>query len=329
MSETTQIAKMAQEVSKTVFKVFGWNQVGPEDHDWSCVSQEAHKAQTHPSDLVMWYEDPYEDLRIVLNFDLKSYAVGTLTKPKMRGAIRSLCKATDCANVSAGWRDLYGSDDNYHVHGLLFVYNHDGLYKGDFDEIAEGMDNKDLELSNKNKVHIFGPATVNYLTTIAHDIELTQARRLNGGHAPKFSFYYPDLVGLHPKKQNKESASVEMLQSPWQIIRVTGIQQAPTNVITTEYVVYYRGGGDTVDEFKYLFDAFFRYQMLGDEETITLKMPFASQAAAARFQQAKDAYAADFYELKEFRNRLGRIQLESIQNVTSNFSTVQLGMDYE
>jgi hypothetical protein len=329
MSETTQTAKMAQRLSKELFAIFGWNQIGPEDHDWACASQELHSSQTHPSDLVMWYDDPYEDCRIVLNSDLKSYGVGSLTKAKVRGAIRSLCKATDCANVSVGWRNLYDCEGvNYQVHGLLFIYNHDGQYHGDFDGILDKLEDKELLLSNRNRVHVFSPATVSYLEMISHDIELEKARRVNAGKSPRFSFYYPDLVELHPKTQNKNCASIEALQSAWQIVRIYGIQQDPASAIATEYLVYYRGQGETVDEFKYMLDAFFRYQMLGDDESITLKMPFASQNAAAKFQQAKDAYASDFYELKEFKSRLGRIQLGSIKKITDNFSTVQLGMDY-
>ncbi|WP_395738361.1 hypothetical protein [Prosthecobacter sp.] len=328
MSETKQIALIAQKVSAEIFKEFGWTQIGPEDHDWTCVSQEKHEVQTHPSDLVMWYEDPYEDVRMVFNFDLKSYAAGTLQKAKIRSAMTSLCKATDCANVSADWSSLYGSSSaNYQVHGLLFVYNHDGLYTGDFDSMIQKMDSKDLPLSNKNKVHVFGPATVNYLSTIAIDLAILRARKTNDGQSAKSGFYFPDLVGLHPRAQNQKSASIEMLLSPWQIIRFASTTRGEPAQISYEYIVYYRGTGESVDEFKYLFDAFFRFQMLGDEESINIRMPFADLKAAATFQQAKEAYAADFYGLKEFQGRLSRIQIGPMSNIVKNFSTVELGME--
>lgn len=325
MPETSNTAKMAKKLSEEIFSEFGWRQKGPEDQNWRCVSTEKHAATTHPSDVVQWYEDPYLDDKVFFNVDLKSYAVGSLKKAHIRSALTSLCKATDCANVSGGWRALFGDDQrNYRCHGLLFVYNHDGEYAGDFENLFESMDFKEVPLEGPNRVFVFSPATVSYLATVANDL---QRCRGTGNLPPRseYSFYYPDLIGTRPKSQNQSVASVEVLLSPWQILRFLKL---PDNGgrLQTNYFVYYRGDGSSVDEFKYLFDAFFRFQLLGDEERISLRMPFAHQNAAAHFDSAKDAYAAEFFGLKEFRARLNRITFDPITTIIKQYSTIALGM---
>jgi hypothetical protein len=326
MAETSNTAKMAKKVSDEIFAEFGWQQKGPQDVNWDCVAGEKHELDSHPSDVVECYEDPYEDAKVFLNVDLKSYAVGSLQKAQIRGAVTSLCKATDCANVSSGWRNLYGDDRrNYRCHGLLFVYNHDGDYQGDFEKFFEAMDTKDVPLEGPNRVFVFSPATVSYLATVANDLQRARGtQRLPA--VGDYSFHYPDLIGTRPKSQNQDVASVEMLLSPWQILRFA-MSPKPGDRQQVHYFVYYRGDGSSVNEFKYLFDAFFRFQLLGDEECISVRMPFAHQDAAAHFARAKDDYAAEFFSLREFRTRLNRITFDPISTIMKRFSTTALGME--
>jgi hypothetical protein len=330
MPETSNTAEMAKKVSSELFSEFGWEQKGPEDVNWGCVSQKKHGLETHPSDVVFWYPDPYDDAKVFLNTDLKSYAAGSLKKPQIRDALTRLCKATDCANVATDWRNLYGDDNaNYRCHGLLFVYNHDGEYDGDFEKFFDAMDTKDIPLEGPNRVFVFSPATVDYLNNIAVDL---QRARGNGKLPAKghYSFYYPDFIGPHPKRQNQAAASIEVLLSPWQIIRFVSTTAADDGHTAVgqqvQYFVYYRGTGSSMNEFKYLFDAFFRYDLLGDDGRVSLRMPFADQGAAGFFDRAKDAYADDFYGLKEFRTRLNRITFDPIDTFKKVYSTVALGM---
>ena len=326
MPETTNTATMAKKASEEVFAEFGWQQRGPEDTNWDCVAREKHRLETHPSDVVQSYEDPYEDAKVFLNVDLKSYAVGSLKKPQIRGAVTDLCKAADCANVSAGWRNLYGDDArNYRCHGLLFVYNHDGEYDGDFEKLFAAMDTKDAALEIPNRVFVFSPDTVSYLATVANDLRGSRGTGLLPSKK-NYSFYYPDLIGRRPKTQNQAAASIEMLLSPWQLLR---FMKAPDSgaALQVHYFVYYRGDGSSVDEFKYLFDALFRFQLLGDEERISVRMPFAHQDAAAHFDRAKDAYAGEFFGLREFRARLNRITFDPITTIVKQFSPIALGME--
>jgi hypothetical protein len=56
-------------------------------------------------------------------------------------------------------------------------------------------------------------------------------------------------------------------------------------------------------------------------------MPFAHHEAAGHFDRAKDAYAAEFYGLREFRARLNRITFDPITTIIKRFSTIALGME--
>ena len=87
----------------------------------------------------------YKDAKVFLNVDLKSYAVGSLEKKHQVSSAgdQFLQGRRLCEREIYGWRNLYGDDtSNYRCHGLLFVYNHDGDYDGDFEKFFEFMDSK-------------------------------------------------------------------------------------------------------------------------------------------------------------------------------------------
>jgi hypothetical protein len=78
MAETTNIAKMAEILSQDLFGDFLWQHTGPTNTNWPCEEQELHKAKTHPSDVVFYYDNPYRLSRTYVNCDLKSYARGSI-----------------------------------------------------------------------------------------------------------------------------------------------------------------------------------------------------------------------------------------------------------
>lgn len=325
MPETSNIAEMARKVADEIFSAFGWQAVPPFDQNWACATRDAHKVQTHPSDAVFFYEDPYRDRRVYINLDLKSYAKGTINSRSVREALKSLAKSTECANTSQGWRELYGTSDTYRVIGGLFIYNHDDEYDQDFSGMISDIDPVKLNLPAQDQMVVFGPKEVAYLATVANDIHVSRGKRILPAEN-QCSFYYPDLIGVRPKTNNRDAASLEMLTSPWQIIRYFPQQGSRTTTSSRAYFFYYRGLGDTVDEFKYLIDFAFRYQLLGEDEEISLRMPFGGNTAAALFERAKEEYAHDFYGLPEFRQRLARFTFTSVTSVIKQFSTVQIGM---
>ncbi|KGT15837.1 hypothetical protein JO89_02780 [Escherichia coli] len=77
--ETSAIQRVAGKISDDIFSVFKWDRAARADMNWDCC-QEAHSKKTHPSDVVFFYIDPYEEEMVYLNTDLKSYAEGTIGK---------------------------------------------------------------------------------------------------------------------------------------------------------------------------------------------------------------------------------------------------------
>ena len=125
MAETSNIAQMAEKVSKEIFSEFFWEQVGSLDTNWDCCQQEKHNKTTHPTDIVFRYEDPYEQKYININFDLKSYAKGSINATTIRTALESLAMASECTQISEEWQNIYQSKTmNTDIVSSLFVYNH-------------------------------------------------------------------------------------------------------------------------------------------------------------------------------------------------------------
>ena len=135
MAETANIAKIAQIVSDEIFSVFGWKRRPHKDQNWECVVP-SHRKATHPSDVVFSYDSPLENGRVYLTVDVKSYQRSVITKNKVEEALLSLSMSAECANQSEEWQDLYvDPTTNARVHGMLFVFNHDGNYDKDFTKL--------------------------------------------------------------------------------------------------------------------------------------------------------------------------------------------------
>ncbi len=92
MAETTNLAHMAELLSKELFGEFLWQRSGPMNVNWSCVA-ERHRTKTHPSDVVFFYDNPYARSRIYVNCDLKSYATNSISVGAVNGAMASLARA--------------------------------------------------------------------------------------------------------------------------------------------------------------------------------------------------------------------------------------------
>ncbi len=227
--ETSAIQRVAGKISDDIFSVFKWDRAARADMNWDCC-QEAHSKKTHPSDVVFFYIDPYEEEMVYLNTDLKSYAEGTIGKKIVEGALTSLALATECANVSEEWRLKYVHDDSlgYNVRGLLFLYNHDNLYDKDFYEnITKKLDHSSINCPPNIKLHLLDPYKISDLINISSDI----TKLIGSGKLPqpdKFTYYYPDLSLTrikHPINQTTP-ATIELLTSPYIIIKHEAFQLA-------------------------------------------------------------------------------------------------------
>lgn len=321
MSETANIALMADKISSEIFSVFGWKQSGPKNINWPCVSQ-LHGKTTHPSDVVFFYDDPYRDERIYVETDLKSYSASTLEKGSLSAAIRSLAASTECANQSDEWNRLYATaDQNHAVLGMLFVYNHDGEFDSDFSQKLDAVDDKSFSLSKGRRLIVIGPPAIGYLGTVANDIAVLRGKE----QLPKASdckFYYPDLIELRARSNGSDAASIEMLTGPWQILRC----RSTSKEFDEDIVMYYRGKGERPDEFMYILDYLFRFQLVEERTRIRLRLPQGTPDAPAVFQRAAEQYAGHFSVSKDIQTRLRQISCELVQNIITTFSEVELGM---
>ena len=320
MAETTNISRMAEKLAGELFCQFGWARLGPTNTNWLCSIQE-HEVETHPADVVFTYPHPYLSKNVYLNFDLKSYARGTIQRGTIHAAINKLSSEIECANYSQAWRERFSNEDNPAVDAALFIYNHDAEYDASFADLLGGFDDRHARNLRGRQVYVIGPADVSYMATVANDISVLRG---TGGLPPPgepVHFYYPDLVGLQARSARASVASIETLLGPWIIIRH---DRTPSS--SAGFIFYYRDPGESVDEFIFLFDMFFRYQMLDDENAIRVCMVSPHVNAAAVFERAKAQYADGSVASSDVAARLARVTYRSVPNAIRRFSEIEIGM---
>lgn len=327
MSETINISAMAQRVHTGCLAEFGWKEAGPRDQNWKCVEQ-AHGKTTHPSDVVFYYSNPYAeaDIRTYVTTDLKSYASGSLTKQSLRTAINSLLLATECANLSEEFQRRYVEPGiNCEVVGLLFIYNHDASYDKNFRAVlVQAMEGISHELRRGRRVFVMGPEDVLYINDLAQDMKMNRGDSQFPPSREDLEFFYPDLVRVKARKSDNRAATLEMLLSPYQIVRY---RMPNGERIETKYTVYYRGTGGDYREFIYLIDGLFRHQVLQHADEVTVCVARPDKEAAAQFSLAIDTYVSQqFHGVKEMRQRLEIIKYRALTCMVPRFSEVEIGM---
>lgn len=326
MSETANIAAMAEKVSKDVFRFLKWERKKSMDRNWDCASPELHKTKsgTHPSDAVFYYEHPYLGEYIYVNTDLKSYAKTTINKDSITKAIVSLAKATHCANHSESFERKYiHTDSQYDVVGLLFVYNHCGEYDSDFDRILNSIPQDELMLGANNKLYVISPQRIRKITDITNDI----ARLIAAQELPqpnKYSFLYPDLVLTKNILGKSEPATLEALLSDTLIIKH---EYDEDNEIKSGYIVYFSKPDPSVEDFIYLLDSFSHYQMFDNKKPIRVRytnIETPESDIANRFESATSKYSAIWGKQEAEMNK--KLKFSIITHFSTSFSQSVLGM---
>lgn len=316
MGETGPISVMAEKISSEIFSIFGWEQVGPINQNWTCINKGDHQtgAGTHPSDVVLTYQDATDDDQVYFNVDLKSFSKKTISKPKLSIALADLAKSTSCALYCDEWVQRYcKTEENRRIHGLLFIYNHDNEYDGDFSSLLDKIEFDRVLLHPNQRVYVFSPEDILTYFSIARDIDVSFK---DGGYA----YLYPDMLIFNKAREKwLKTATVEALLNPWLVVKGKAKSADQINV-------YYKGNGKTVDELKFLIDFLFRCELV-DAVDISVRLPYPSTDAYGNFEKAKKEYAAHFYNLKEFQNRVDRIKYYPMTNTIKQFSTEIIGME--
>lgn len=334
MGETNNISIMAEKISKEIFSIFMWEKVGPTNVNWGCVQNEKHKNKsTHPSDIVFRYEDPYAQKFVYINFDLKSYAKDSITKTSIKNAIENLAMSTECAQISSEWQKIYSSDTiDTDIVSSLFVYNHDNSFDKNFDTLLLEATKNAIPMSSGNKIFIFSPSKIQYLLTITNDINVLKGKSILPIENKNITFYYPTLNKKVPRNPWKSSATIEMLLGPWQIIKYR-INSDHNTIDGYGIIVYYGRKGEKQEEFQYLLDYLFHYQLITDASKIMIRVVNSDKYCASNFEKAineyKQRFKDDESEKDETVTKLKDIEFESINNIITTFSEINIGMDNE
>lgn len=334
MSETDNISKMADLVASKIFEVFGWQRIGPSNQNWSCVEQEKHgkrKIQTHPSDVVFKYHDAFTGLDQYITLDLKSLGADSISPGLIARSLKSLSHSAECGLKSESWQRLYlEQDDNPVLAGLLFVYNHDLAYDKSFDLQLARIPPSKIDVSATYRLYAIGPQRVNYLATVANDILMLRG----SGRLPSLkccSFHYPDLTTQRPAKQSATAAAIETLLGPWLLLRYEDTNSACGT--GKGLIVYYDGRGESEDEFQYLFDYLFRYQLVDGATQIQVRVAAACSEAMAFFNRAKQQYLSNYWSImsdahSQSAARMRMITYEGISSQVQKFSEIELGFKH-
>lgn len=320
--ETINIAKMAEKLSKGIFNEFLWGRMEHTNINWSCEKQGLHQVKTHPSDVVFWYDEPYAQSRTYVNCDLKSYAQGSITAGAIREAIESLAMALSCAEVSQEFNDKFIHQNiSPNIHGMLFVYNHDGEYDKDFSKILDKVKSEDLDLPRGAKIVVLGPEDIFWLNNVHHEII-----HLRGGAGllpdrDNCRFFYPHLVRKkNVQPEHAKAATLEMLTAPWIILSYIN----PKNNNKKGFVVFVKNRGDTVDEFLYLIEYLMHYQVITDGTEVTIRLLDPHANSSANFAKAKDQYITDYQGGEEIKQVLNGIDMGKLEHVRTSFCELEL-----
>jgi hypothetical protein len=287
MAETSNIAALASRISNDIFSWLKWERRPLCDVNWECVLEQ-HERNTHPSDVVFHYQDPYTGKIIYLNTDLKSYKAESITKGAIQKALESLNIAVECANISQDWQRNFllphaGSSE---VIGLLFIYNHDNEFDRNLYRYIEKVKIQNIPIKPSNRIVILEPKKIINLLNIVYDIKSLVAD--NTMNRPDgYTFFYPDLVLSKSHGDPwSHAATVEVITGPWIIIK----HRSVNDYLGEGYLIYYMRDGGEIDEFVYFIDALSRFQMLLEEDPIRIRLVAPVDNAANNFDIAKNKY---------------------------------------
>jgi len=333
MAETANISQVANKIANDIFKVFFWEMHSQQDTNFDCVSDD-HKTEsgakklTHPGDVVFHYIDPYLNKRIYLHTDLKSYKKTTLQQTKIRESLKSLAMTVECAAISESWRKKFLPIDQevYEVRGLLFVANHDGKAADKFSPLLGGISKANIPVAKGQTLHVLGPSEITSLYSIATDIKLAIAdKKLSS----LYRFFYPDLTlwKRHTADDQRIGATIEMLLSPYFILKHPAITEDGSTILRPGSVVYYSREGATVDEFVYLLDSLSRYQLVNSRENIRVVAYKRDRSPELKnnFEKAKHRYCNMWHFDGDRAAEVHAITIDAISQISPNYTPDEIG----
>lgn len=294
MSEVENISTIPELLSKKIFKNFGWNTTGGLNLNWACEKLKEHnkeQVKTHPADIVFYYPDPYSSKNIYIHTDLKSYGTNSVKNVKLEPILDSLAKQIDCAEISQDWKDKYLiKGKSYEIHGFLFLYNHDQDAKIELTSKLASLKTKEINVPKGKKIFVFDPKDIAWLADISAEIvQLKSDNELKNDYA----FFY-DQRTYKAIDQFQKVATIEVLLSNFIIIKSSKKSKIDN------LKIFYRGKGETENEFQYLLDSLRHNGFLEcTDNKITLYFFHECyENSAFRFKSSKDNYINRFINLE-------------------------------
>jgi hypothetical protein len=333
MAETANISQVANKISNDIFKIFYWEMHSQKDTNFVCVCDEHKtdsgvKKSTHPGDVVFHYIDPYLNKRVYLHTDLKSYKKTSLQQGKIRESLKSLAMTVECAALSESWRQKFLAIDQdiYEVRGLLFVANHDGKAAENFNPLLKSISKANIPVAKGQIIHILGPTEITSLYSIATDIKLAIADK---NLSPIYRFFYPDLTlwKRHTADDQRIGATIEMLLSPYFILKYPALMEEGNMLLPSGSRVYYSRAGDTVDEFVYLIDSLSRYQLINSRDKIRV-ISFKRERSSElknNFEKAKYRYCSMWGFEDSRKEEIMSMTIDALSQISPNYSPDEIG----
>ena len=355
MAETIRIAELANLITKEIGDFLKWTIHPENDLNFPCLMTTKHfdgaeetDNKTHPTDLVIYYDDPYENKRVYLNTDLKSYETKSIGPTSVKEWLTSITKGTVCSLASDEWRQRYGIEGSYEISGLLFIYNHDGKFDKPFFSYIYDYPNpphtgkrapqrfhlKDLNVPANLKLHVMDPLLIDNILSIRHDLNILRSEQkvpLSDAYAP-ISFFYPTRQRFKSRFTPPECpATIELISGPFFIMTYDNYTDfvpnplepsTPTAISRSRgNIIYYKEIGSTVDEFIYLIETLMMYELIAENCITRIRHCARDKATTAKqnFISAIEKYCVMWDYSESMKSIFNKIEFEEVTIIQKVF----------
>lgn len=362
MAETIRIAELANLITEDIAGFLKWKIHPQNDLNHECMMPETHfkdaredDLKTHPTDIVIYYTDPFENKTIYFNTDLKSYGKKSITFSSVKSWLINIITGTVCSNINSSWKKTYDVTGNYEIRGLLFTYNHDGEFKKPFYDFIHDYPEhtphttkrapqrfhlRDLKVSQDIKLHIIEPQLINNILSIKHDLDKLRIDNKVPSikNSVPINFYYPNRqMSKNLLKPEDCPATIELINGPFFIMnygQFSYFEQDPDDaekaIKTTKNggnIIFYREKGESVEEFIYLIETLMTLELINENSSTLIRHASVNidKTAKSNFDSAIRKYCEmwDYSDsMKEiFKNN---VEYEKVTIIQETFCNKQI-----
>lgn len=336
MAETKNIDAVAGIISNKIFRELKWDISKHTDLNWSCCTdshlRHNQTEKTHPTDVVFFYKDPYSDIYQYIQTDLKSYSNKTITDSqygKLQSTIKSLAQQVDCSVRNPEWKRLFLNEitEKFRVHGMLFIYNHDNEYDKELLNKLSSILNSDIKFPSDSYLFVLDPVTIRFLLSVTEDIAKRRNYEDYNGQLTEIlwekipawdncGFFYPDKHNKFASKDRLLPATLEMITSGMIFFHYSHdfIRDRDGNKITNKILnIYWKEEIIKEEQFVFLIEYIFNYQLLNQFDKIFIVTPFSSSSStylSDAITTYSNIYSFTLDKLNRLRDQLHNISID-------------------